>query len=107
MVECVKECRVLDEDYNAVLGGLNVLDENPLLKQLLAERDAVKNDHDSIEKELEAANEAYQRAFDKMNQVEGRLETLAVRMEEASMREAEAIRISNAKDPRVEELGAW
>jgi hypothetical protein len=42
-----------------------------------------------------------------MNQVESRLGPLQERMVEAVDREAEAIRISNAKDPQIEELGKW
>jgi hypothetical protein len=60
-----------------------------------------------LEEELLEASQAYEMAFTRMNDVEGRLPELESQMMAALERETESIRISNSKDPQIEELGKW
>lgn len=57
--------------------------------------------------ELQDAQNAFDVAASRLESVESRLPALEERMNEALERESEAIRISNAKDPQIEELGKW
>ena len=57
--------------------------------------------------ELKDTHDALEISKSRLNSVTERLPDLEARVLESEEREKEAIRISNDKDPQVEELGKW
>lgn len=60
-----------------------------------------------MQEELDLAQKEYEDTCERMNDIEQSLPELECRVKDAVERESEAIRISNSKNPQIEELGKW
>ncbi|KAJ3306467.1 hypothetical protein HDV03_005077 [Kappamyces sp. JEL0829] len=107
MIECLAKCRELDEEYERIFVASQQLDQNPVLQELEKEKALEELEMARLEEELQEAAQAFELSQQRLEQVQSGLPLLEQLTAEAVERETEAIRISNAKDPQVEELGKW
>jgi hypothetical protein len=77
------------------------------LKELEREKESEELEMAKLEAELEEATLQFEASQDRLDRIQSKLPELEIMTNEAMERESEAIRISNAKDPQVEELGKW
>lgn len=106
-IDLIGRSRELDLELKEIkdLGlGLN---ENNLVLELEKSLKELKRNYLEIELELISANETYEKSFNRIEEIHEKLPKLERRRDEIIQQEIEAIRISNCKDFRVEELCKW
>lgn len=107
MIECLAKCRELDEEYEQIFLASQQLDQNAVLLDLEKEKACQVLEMEKLMAELREAQDALDISMNRLSSVSQKLPSLEAEMLEAKEREREAIKISNEKDPRVEELGKW
>jgi hypothetical protein len=127
MIECLSKCRELDEEYEQIFIASQQLDQNvyftrwfisdsqllwkripqAVLLELEKEKALEDQEMEKLMAELNETQNSLEAAQSRLDSVSEKLPALEARTVEAEEREREAIRISNEKDPQVEELGKW